>query len=140
MAQAPRLFVLRDPAVRQRAADYILRGADDGSEVLITAEKMNHGQRSKFHALCNDLERSGLQWNGRPLLKHEWKVLLISGHAVATRENGDDVEMVRGIEGELVSIRESTATMSKARGASLISYTLAFCDAQGVRTRGETGQ
>lgn len=136
MAQHPRLFVLRDPAVRQRAADYVLRGADDNSEVLVTAEKMNNGQRGKFHALCKDLERSGLEWKGRRRLAREWKVLLISGHAVATHE---DAEVVEGLEGELVSIRESTATMSKGRGASLITYTLAFCALQGVRTREPRG-
>jgi hypothetical protein len=34
--------------------------------------------------------------------------------------------MVPGIEGEFVNLRESTARMSKARGSSLIEYTLAF--------------
>lgn len=132
MAQATRLFVLRDPAVRQRAADYILRGADDGSEVLVTPERMNRGQQSKFHAICRDLARSGLEWFGEPRTALQWKLLLMSGHAIATHE---EAEVIEGLEGEPVNVRESTTTMSKKRGASLISYSMAFADLHGVRLK-----
>lgn len=53
-----------------------------------------------------------------------WKVLLVSGHAVATKSGA---EMVPGLEGEFVNLRESTALMTKARGSSLIEYAVAFC-------------
>jgi hypothetical protein len=42
---------------------------------------------------------------------------------VATKEAG---EIVPGLEGEFVNIRESTALMSKVRGSSLIEYSQAF--------------
>jgi len=51
-------------------------------------------------------------------------VLLVSGHAVATKEGAD---MVPGMEGEFVNLRESTALMSVRRAASLIEYSIAFC-------------
>lgn len=41
--------------------------------------------------------------------------------------------MVPGLENEFVNLRESTALMSVRRSASLITYTLAFCDMHGVR-------
>ncbi len=55
-------------------------------------------------------------------------------HAAAMKEGA---EMVLGIEGEFVNLRESTASMSKARGASLITYAVAFCDLKGVELSNE---
>jgi hypothetical protein len=81
--------------------------------------------------LVADIARAGLPWAGKPRNAAQWKVLLVSGHAAATKEGSD---MVPGIEGEFVNLRESTAAMSKARGSSLIEYTLAFCAMQGIRT------
>lgn len=48
---------------------------------------------------------------------------MISAHAIATQEGA---EVVRGIEGELVNIRESSALMSKKRATSLIEYVTCF--------------
>jgi hypothetical protein len=53
----------------------------------------------------------------------EWKLLLISGHSVATKQGA---EMVPGLEGEFLNLRESTAAMSKTRIGSLIEYAEAF--------------
>lgn len=80
-------------------------------------------QNAKFHAICHDLESLGVEWQGKKRSAGSWKVLLISGHAIATKQ---EAEIVEGLEGELVSIRESSAEMSRARGASLIEYAQAF--------------
>ena len=77
----------------------------------------------KFHAICSDLASSKIQWAGKNRTAAEWKVLLVSGHAVATKEGS---EIVPGLESEFVNIRESTALMSKKRGSSLIEYSIAF--------------
>lgn len=50
-------------------------------------------------------------------------VNLACGHAIAT---GGSADLVTGLEGETVNIRESTAKMSVARMASLIEYVLAW--------------
>jgi hypothetical protein len=55
---------------------------------------------------------------------------MVSGHAVATKE---EAEIVPGLEGEFINIRESTALMSIKRGSSLIEYTLAWCATNNVR-------
>ncbi|EGZ0353343.1 recombination protein NinB, partial [Escherichia coli] len=60
----------------------------------------------------------------------QWKVLLISGHAVATKQEAD---VFPGLEGEYVNIRESSAQMSVKRMASLIEYTTAWAIGHGVR-------
>jgi hypothetical protein len=80
-------------------------------------------QNAKFHALCGDIAASRFAWMGKPRSAKDWKVLLVSGHAVATKEETD---VLPGLEGEFINLRESTALMSIKRGSSLIEYTLAF--------------
>ena len=96
----------------------------------LKAENRSLDQNAKFHAMCTDIAKSGIEWAGKKRTAAQWKVLLVSGHAVATNESA---EIIPGLEGEFVNIRESTALMSKRRGASLIEYTIAFGAQQGVR-------
>ncbi len=103
--------------------------ADHRLTLEVRPEKRNNEQNAKFHAICADLARAKVQWCGKPRTAAEWKVLLVSGHAVATKQG---CEMLPGLEGEFVNIRESTALMSKARSSSLIEYALAFCATHGV--------
>lgn len=117
-----RIIWLRDPATRQRALDAI-KEAPDGWKVTVQPPTRSLDQNAKFHSICADLTHMRAEWAGKPRCIDEWKALLVSGHAVATKQGG---EIVPGIEGELVSIRESTATMSKARSSSLIEYAEAF--------------
>lgn len=125
-----RTFILAHPTARQRAVDAV-RDAPDGFVVKISEPTRSLEQNAKFHAICSDLARSGLPWMGKPRDADAWKVLLVSGHAVATKQGA---ELVPGLEGEFVNLRESTARMSKARGSSLIEYALAFCASHGVET------
>lgn len=117
-------YVLTHSLARQRAVDAV-RNAPDGYEVRIKEPTRNGDQNSKFHAMCTDLAKSGLEWGGRTRTLAEWKVLLVSGHASATKQA--EVEIVMGLEGELVNLRESTAAMGRSRSSSLIEYTLSFC-------------
>lgn len=124
-----RILRLVNTSIRQRAIDAIW-GAPDEAVVTIAEPSRNGEQNAKFHALCGDLAKSGLPWAGKPRTLAEWKVLLVSGHAVATKEGSD---IVPGIEGEFVNVRESTALMSKKRGSSLIEYTTCFIAMHGIR-------
>ena len=85
---------------------------------------------AKFHAMCGDFARSGIKWAGKERNLSEWKVLLISGHSVATKQGA---EVVPGLENEFVNIRESSAQMSVPRTNSLIEYTYAMGMQMGVR-------
>ena len=87
-------------------------------------------QNAKFHSICSDIAKSDVNWAGKRRTAAQWKVLLVSGHAVVTKEES---EIVPGLENEFVSIRESTALMSIKRGSSLIEYSLAFADMHDVR-------
>ena len=79
---------------------------------------------AKYHAICSDLAKSQMQWAGKRRTKDQWKILLLSGHAVATKLGAD---LVPGLENEFVNLRESSATMSARRMSSLVEYALAWC-------------
>lgn len=98
-------------------------------EISVRQERRSVDQNAKFHALCSDLSKSGLEFAGARRSLEDWKTILVSGHAVATKEG---CEIVTGIEGELVNLRESTAKMSKARSSSLIEYATAFAAQHGI--------
>lgn len=115
-----RTFIL--PIGRERALEAV-RTAPDGFAVTVAEPTRNLEQNAKFHALCSDLAKSGIEWMGKRRTAEEWKLLVVSGHAVATKQGAD---MVPGLEGEFVNLRESTASMSKSRISSLIEYAQAW--------------
>ena len=123
-----RIFCLVHTQAREGARQAILE-APDGFVVEIKPPTRSLEQSAKFHAMCGDLAKSGIKWAGKSRTLEEWKVLLISGHAVAT---GKPAEVIAGLEGEFLNIRESTATMSKARQSSLIEYAQAFIISKGL--------
>jgi hypothetical protein len=112
-----------------------IRNAPDGYIVTIKEPTRTIEQNAKLHAIFSSLAKSGLTWAGKPRTLEQWKVLLVSGHAIATKQGA---EMVPGIENEFVNIRESTAAMSKPRLASLIEYAEAFCAQNGIETVHQT--
>jgi hypothetical protein len=118
-----KIFRLVHEESRRRAIRAIV-DAPDGWKVTVQEDNRTLDQNAKFHAICTDIARSKHPWMGKPRTADAWKVLLVSGHAVATQE---EAEVVPGLEGEFVNIRESTALMGKKRGASLIEYAIAFC-------------
>ena len=116
-------FIMAHATARQRAVQAVQQ-APEGHFVTIAEPTRNADQNAKFHSICSDIAKSGMQWAGKKRSAAQWKVLLVSGHAVATKEGAD---MVPGMEGEFVNLRESTALMSVRRAASLIEYSIAFC-------------
>jgi hypothetical protein len=122
-------YILISDQVRQNAMRAV-HIAPAGYAVTVSPATRSTDQNAKFHAICSDLAKSPLLWAGKRRSLEEWKVLLISAHSVATSTKG---EVIPGLEGEFVAIRESSARMSVARAASLITYALAFCDTNGVQ-------
>ena len=88
-------------------------------------------QSRLFHALCDDVSRQ-VPWADCMRTKAQWKHLLVSGHSIATKE---DTEFVVGLEGEMLNIRESTASMTIKRMNSLIEYATAWAINQGVKLK-----
>lgn len=75
-------------------------------------------QNAKFHAMCGDIAKQA-QYLGRKLTGAQWKILMISAHSM---ETGEGADVVPGLTGEFVNLRESSASMSIPRMASLIEY------------------
>jgi hypothetical protein len=124
-------FVLINSEVRQNAIKAVVK-AQDGWLVSVSEPKRTTPQNRHFHALCGDIAKSGMKWAGKTRSLEEWKALLVSAHSVATGKGG---EVVPGLEGEFVAIRESTSRMPVSRAASLIEYTLAFALTNGVELK-----
>lgn len=97
--------------------------------VTIGNESRNEQQSRKFHAMCGDVARQ-CQWAGKKRTAEQWKLLFVSAHAVATKQGA---EIVPGLEGEFLNIRESTARMGVKRMASLIEYVYAWGAENGVQ-------
>lgn len=132
-------FVLRDPqqghlVLTHQVWPMLKNMLIAGHEMTVECKpsKRSLDQNAKFHAICDDFSRSGIEWAGKQRTAAEWKVLIVSGHSVATKQGA---EIIPGIEGEFVNVRESTALMSKARGSSLIEYAMAFGAQHGVKFR-----
>lgn len=90
-------------------------------------------QNAKFHAMCGDIakqKRFGAEQ--RKLTGAQWKILMVSAHAI---ESGEEADMVPGLTGEYVNLRESTALMSVRRMASLIESVEAWGAQNGVKFR-----
>jgi hypothetical protein len=123
-----RPFVLVNDQVRRRCAQAVLE-APLGFAVVIQEKTRNLEQNAKFHAICADFAHQ-LKFGGQQRSEAQWKVLLISGHSIAT---GEGSEMVPGLEGEFCNLRESSAAMSIARMTSLIEYAIAYGAQHGVK-------
>lgn len=128
IAMEKQTFYLISSRVRDNALAAV-NEADPNSIISVSPPKRSLEQNAKLHAVLTDLARSPLKWAGKRRTLDEWKALVISAHAVATNEPG---EVIPGIEGEFVAIRESSAQMGVRRASSLIEYVLAFCAMNGV--------
>ena len=127
------IFILRDKAVVEYAREYLSGLHLDAIrplKVVIDTLTRTGEQNAKFHAMCGDIAKSKFKWMGKERTEAQWKVLLVSGHAVATKEGS---EVTVGLEGEYINLRESTALMSKTRGSSLIEYTIAWATENGIK-------
>jgi NinB protein len=113
---------------RERAAQAFV-DAPDGYVMTLAPPTRSIVQNAMLHALFGAVAKQA-KWHGRVLTAVQWKVLFISGHAIAT---GRGADMVPGLEGEFANIRESSAHMGVARMSSLIEYCLAWCATNGIR-------
>lgn len=121
MSERKITFRIRTPAAKQNCIEFI-----SGIEatlyqplvVEIRETNRNLEQNAKFHALCHDASIM-CKWMGKKLDPHAWKVLFISAHAIETKL---PVEMMPGLCGEFVNIREQSSKMSVKRMSSLIEY------------------
>jgi hypothetical protein len=99
-----------------------VQDAPDGYVVEIKEPSGKLSQKAKFHAILTDISRQA-QYMGKKRSIEFWKGLFVSGWQIAT---GQKPEIVPGLEGEFINIRESTTTMSVRKLSSVIEYVIAW--------------
>ncbi|KIP33646.1 recombination protein NinB, partial [Haemophilus influenzae] len=104
---------------------------DDKKPLVVKIQPITRSleQNSKLHALLSDISKQ-CEFNGKKRDIDTWKMIMVSAHKIAT---GGQAEMVIGLEGEVINLRESTAQMSVKRLASLIEYITSWGVQNGVR-------
>lgn len=132
-------FFIRSNTVRANAKDFIdklpLPTMEDGKEITkpyvveIKPITRTLEQNDKLHAMLTDISQQA-QFKGRWISVEQWKLIMVSAHAIAS---GGKAEMEIGLEGEVINLRESTAKMSVKRLSSLIEYVTAWGVSNGVR-------
>ena len=132
-----KIFVLREPVqahkvLTQQIWVYIKSMLIAGHVLKVTIGDITRTleQNAKFHSICEDIAKAGFVWHGKKRNAEQVKVLLVSGHAMAT---GEGAEVVAGLEGEFINLRESTALMSVKRSSSLIEYATAWATLNGYK-------
>ena len=114
-------FFLRNEQVRSNCQAFI-QGlpTDDKKPLVVKIQPITRSleQNSKLHALLSDISKQ-CEFNGKKRDIDTWKMIMVSAHKIAT---GGQAEMVIGLEGEVINLRESTTQMSVKRLASLIEY------------------
>jgi hypothetical protein len=130
-----RVFIVRDERIlahlTAELGRYLREGVIPRCDVREFDDRRTLDQNAKFHALVDDVARQA-EWAGKKRSPESWKALFISGHSIATKQGG---EVLPGLEGEFVAIRESSARMGKRRAASLIEYVTAWAVSNGVELR-----
>jgi len=116
-----RPLVITGETARKAICRHVL-SAPEGHVVRIGEASRTLEQNALLHPLLTDIANQ-CEWMGKKRSMLQWKVIMVSAHAIAT---GQPAEMVIGIEGEVVNLRESTAAMSKRRFSSLVEYVLAW--------------
>lgn len=128
MASSMRPITLDSPQSRALAVQMV-HDAPEGMVMWIAEPTRSLPQNAKFHATCGDVAKVA-EYMGKKRTGHQWKVLFISGHAIAT---GLGADVVPGLEGEFCNIRESSATMGIRRMNSVIEYQEAWIATHGIR-------
>lgn len=132
MMECKRQFFLRSNQVRLNCIEFIKElPMDDKRPLVVKIQPMTRSleQNSKLHALLSDISKQ-CEFNGQKRDIDTWKMIMVSAHKIAT---GGKAEMVIGLEGEVINLRESTAQMGVQRLASLIEYITAWGVENGVK-------
>jgi hypothetical protein len=121
-------LIITGDAAREAVIRYA-REVPEGTAVVFRDGDRTLEQNAMLHGLIERIAKVCM-FSDQHLTPAEWKLLFISGHAKATMN--EEPRMCRGLEGEIVNLRESSAEMKKSRMSSLIEYVLAYAAQNGV--------
>jgi hypothetical protein len=115
--------------VARAAAIRRINECPDGCFVTIKEPTRTLEQNALLHALLTPISKQ-CKYLGHLRSVDFWRGLFVSGWEIAT---GRKPEIVPGLEGEFLNIRQSTTTMSKRDLSSLVEYIEAWAAMHGVR-------
>ena len=121
MSGGKQYFVLVHDTARHLAIEAV-RNAPDGYVVEVKPKTRSLEQNALLHALLGECAKT-MKYHGKRYSIDQWKALFVSAHNIV---EGRPVQVIAGIEGEFVDIRESTAKMTVNRLNSLIEYIQAW--------------
>ena len=113
---------LTGPLARAAAIRRIHEAPDD-HVVTIKAPTRTLEQNALLHAILAKIAKKE-EYLGKPRSVDFWKGLFVSGWEIAT---GKKPQIVPGLEGEFINIRQSTTTMSRRQLTELVEYIEAWC-------------
>lgn len=123
-----RILTLTGEAAKKAACREIL-AAEIGYVMTLQPQTRKLEQNAKLHAMLTDISRQKTYLGAKRDIEF-WKGLFVSGWQIAT---GEKAEIVPGLEGEFINIRESTTTLGIKRMGSLIEYVMAWGAMNDVR-------
>lgn len=124
------LFVIQpSPHPARINALEAVRNAPEGMVITIAPKTRSSEQNALLHKLLGEIAKQK-EFVGKKRTIEQWKLIMVSGHSIAT---GLAAEVVPGLEGEFLNLRESTASMSVKRLSSLVEYVQAWASENEVR-------
>jgi NinB protein len=113
----------------RQAAIRLVERAPSGWTVTVAEPGRTLEQSDKFYAICSELARSEMTWDGKRQTKRAWHDLLIHAWMLATDRHP---MLVPGLNGGRVSLLMGTRDMSKTIMSELIDHSIAWAIEHGV--------
>jgi len=123
-----RIIKLTGDAAR-RAAHREIDAAQDGYFVQVGEATRTLEQNARLHCMLTDISNQQ-KYLGKKRSIPAWKGIFVSGWQIAV---GEIPEILPGLEGEFINIRESTTSISGKRMSSLMEYITAWAIQNGVK-------
>lgn len=120
------VFYLRSQQIRQNLKNFIDSlplNPDKPLAVTIQEPTRSLEQNARLHAMLSEISKK-TTYLGKKRGVEFWKGLFVSGWQIAT---GQHPEIVPGLEGEFINIRESTAKLSVKKLSEVMEYIEAYC-------------
>ncbi|HAC6540088.1 TPA_asm: NinB protein [Salmonella enterica subsp. salamae serovar 48:d:z6] len=119
-------FELRSHIHQQNAIQAIQQILPDPTKpIVVTIQERNRSlqQNARLHAMLSEISKK-TTYHGKVRGIDFWKGLFVSGWQIATNQHP---EIVPGLEGEFINIRESTAKLSVKKLTEVMDYIEAYC-------------
>ncbi len=127
----PPPFRLANRAVRLSAMAAVME-APDFWHVTIKPPTRTADANARFHAMLNEIEKSGFKHEGRAFDTEDLKTLFVTAWA---HETGQPSDVVKGFHGKPVQLRRSTTTFTKEEMGELMTIVERFCAERGIRLK-----